>query len=204
MRWGEVALARLRTAVVVFVVSMIVMAGSSCASPGPVAAPAPGIAPAPSAAAAPSPVATDPSQLPLSPADLPIPGFLPPQVEPIVEDAVGGLVALYDSDIDRRQLGVTIVALPDPVAARDALQGAATSTRQLRAGVQESPAAVGDGGLLFTGYELDGVSSSLLLFTQDGASVAMEFRSPTEAPIADDAVLEAGIRQATRLRAAFH
>ena len=102
-----------------------------------------------------------------------------------------------------RQLGTTIVLLPDPAAAQDATAGAASSTGEQRTGARSAPAPVGDHAVIFTGYELAGTASTLLLFSQGTASVAMDFRSPSTDPIPTAAVIETGTRQAARLRPAF-
>ena len=52
--------------------------------------------------------------------------------------------------------------------------------------------------MIFTGYELAGTASTLLLFSQGTASVAMDFRSPSTDPIPTAAVIETGTRQAAR------
>ena len=95
------------------------------------------------------------------------------------------------------------MVLPDPAAAQDAMQGAASSTLEQRAGARSSSAPVGDRAMLFTGYRLAGTESTLLLFSQGSASVAMEFRSPETDPVPADAVLAAGARQASRLKPAY-
>ncbi len=72
-----------------------------------------------------------------------------------------------------------------------------------RTGARSAPAPVGDHAVIFTGYELAGTASTLLLFSQGTASVAMDFRSPSTDPIPTAAVIETGHRQAARLRPAF-
>ena len=179
---------------------LVALAAAGCTSASPQPAPAP--APAPTTAAAP-PTAPDLRQLLIDPADIAVPGFGPPTVQPLAEDAVSGLVAAFDTADAERQLGTTIVLLPDPAAARDATLGAASSTAEQRTGARSAPAPVGDQAVIFTGYELAGTASTLLLFSQGTAAVVMDFRSPSTDPIPPEAVIETGNRQAALLEPSF-
>jgi hypothetical protein len=187
--------------------ALAVLGGAGCAGAPPVAAPPPVSTPAP----APAPEAADPAaapgpdlrQLLIDPSDIAVTGFLEPMVQPLAEDAVTGLVATFDTKEGERQLGTTIVLLPDAAAAQEATAGAVSSTGEQRTGARSTPAPVGDHAVIFTGYELAGTASTLLLFSQGTASVAMDFRSPSTDPIPTAAVIETGTRQAARLRPAF-
>jgi hypothetical protein len=187
--------------------ALAVLGGAGCASAPPVAAPPPVSTPAP----APAPESADPApapgpdlrQLLIDPGDIAVAGFLEPMVQPLAEDAVTGLVATFDTEDGERQLGTTIVLLPDAAAAQEATTGAVSSTGEQRTGARSTPAPVGDHAVIFTGYELAGTVSTLLLFSQGTASVAMDFRSPSTDPIPTAAVIETGTRQAARLRPAF-
>jgi hypothetical protein len=191
--------------------ALAVLGGAGCAGAPPVAAPPPVSAPAP--APAPAPETADPApapaagpdlrQLLIDPGDIAVTGFLEPTVQPLAEDAVTGLVATFDTEDGERQLGTTIVLLPDAAAAQEATAGAVSSTGEQRTGARSTPAPVGDHAVIFTGYELAGTASTLLLFSQGTASVAMDFRSPSTDPIPTAAVIETGTRQAARLRPAF-
>jgi hypothetical protein len=187
--------------------ALAVLGGAGCAGGPPVAAPPPVSSPAP----APAPETADPApapgpdlrQLLIDPSDIAVTGFLEPMVQPLAEDAVTGLVATFDTEDGERQLGTTIVLLPDAAAAQEATAGAVSSTGEQRTGARSTPAPVGDHAVIFTGYELAGTASTLLLFSQGTASVAMDFRSPSTDPIPTAAVIETGTRQAARLRPAF-
>ena len=188
-------------------VAIAVLAGAGCAGATPALAPPPVSTPAP----APAPETADPApapgpdlrQLLIEPGDIAVTGFLEPMVQPLAEDAVTGLVATFDTEDGERQLGTTIVLLPDAAAAQEATAGAVSSTGEQRTGARSTPAPVGDHAVVFTGYELAGTASTLLLFSQGTASVAMDFRSPSTDPIPTAAVIETGTRQAARLRPAF-
>lgn len=200
-RDGGTGMARFRRTLPVALIALVVLAATGCTAASEVAPATPSPATAP-AAAPPSP-RPDLRRLLLDPADIPIPGMLPPSAQPLAEDAIDGLTATFDTADGERQLGVTIVLLPDPGAAQEAMLGAAGSTQEQRTDAVSAEAAIGDRAVVFTGYELAGTTSTMLLFSQGRASVAMEFRSPSTAPIPTDAVLAAGTRQAARLQAEF-
>jgi hypothetical protein len=187
--------------------ALAVLGGAGCAGASPVPAPSPVSTPAPAPAPEPADPAPAPGpdlrQLLIDPGDIAVTGFLEPTVQPLAEDAVSGLVATFDTEDGERQLGMTIVLLPDAAAAQEATAGAVSSTGEQRTGARSTPAPVGDHAVIFTGYELAGTASTLLLFSQGTASVAMDFRSPSTDPIPIAAVIETGTRQAARLRPAF-
>jgi hypothetical protein len=187
--------------------ALAVLGGAGCAGASPVPAPSPVSTPAPAPAPEPADPAPAPGpdlrQLLIDPGDIAVTGFLEPTVQPLAEDAVSGLVATFDTEDGERQLGMTIVLLPDAAAAQEATAGAVSSTGEQRTGARSTPAPVGDHAVIFTGYELAGTASTLLLFSQGTASVAMDFRSPSTDPVPTAAVIETGTRQAARLRPAF-
>ena len=185
----------------------LVLAG--CASSPTAAAPAPAPTPAlartaePPPPVPPAPSAPDLRQFVIAPTDIPLPGFGAPTFGPLGESAVEGLTAYFESEDGERQLGETIVLLPDADAARSALQGAATQTEQQRPGAQSTPVPVGDGGRLISGYQREGTASTLLLFTAGRASVAMDFRSAATDPVPAETAVAAGERQAALLASYF-
>ncbi len=162
-------------------------------------APSPGITTAAAPAPAPPPAQPDLARLLITAEDIPLPGFLPPSVRPLDEDAVAGLEAFFDSQDGSRQLGQTIVLLPDAEAARSAMLGAARLTAQQRPGASSVPAPVGAAGVIITGFRRDGTASTLLLFSEGAASVAMDFRSAETDPVPPEPVIAAGVRQAALL-----
>ena len=93
---------------------------------------------------APAPETADPApapgpdlrQLLIDPSDIAVTGFLEPMVQPLAEDAVSGLVAMFDTEDGERQLGTTIVLLPDAAAAQEATAGAVSSTGEQRTGAR--------------------------------------------------------------------
>ncbi|MHA6793607.1 hypothetical protein ACVGVM_08840 [Pseudonocardia bannensis] len=132
--------------------------------------------------------------------DIPLPGFSQHGSQPIDESGVKGVAVVFGDEAGSRQLGETIVLLPDADAARRAMQGAVSSTQDQRSGVTTSAVPIGDSGVLITGYELGGTASTMLLFSQGVASVAMDFRSAATDPVPVDVVTAVGARQADLLR----
>jgi hypothetical protein len=173
---------------------------TGCSSAREIVAPPPAPVTTAARTPAPAPPPADLGQLLISAEDIPLPGFLPPVVRPLDEDAVEGVEAFFDSQDGSRQLGQTIVLLPDADAARSAMLGAARLTEQQRTGASSAPAPAGDAGVIITGFQHDGTASTLLLFSVGTASVAMDFRSPAADPVPPAAAIAAGVRQAALLR----
>ncbi|WP_214368713.1 hypothetical protein [Pseudonocardia sp. H11422] len=175
------------------------LAGSACASSADDtgATPSPdGVAPVSATAPA---AAVDVGRLLIQAGDIPLPGFSQLDVQPIEEGPVRGVAAVFGTEDGSRQLGETIVLLPDAAAARTAVEGAAASSQEQRPGATTSTVPVGDTAAIITGYESEGTASTLLFFSQGVASVAMDFRSAATDPVPPDVVTAVGIKQATLL-----
>ncbi|GEL18383.1 hypothetical protein [Pseudonocardia asaccharolytica] len=175
--------------------SVVVITACGTSSP-PAPAPPP---PAPSAAPTPQASADDLSALLIQPSDVQIPGLSRQGVQQVGEGTLRGVATFFSTEDGTRQLGETIILLPDPEAARSAVQGAASMTQQQRPGATMSAVPVGEGAVLFTGFEHEGTASTLLLFNQGVASVAMDFRGPAGDPVPPDVATTAGARQAALL-----
>jgi hypothetical protein len=106
------------------------------------------------------------------------------------------VATVFGTEDGSRQVGETIVLLPDAEAAQAAVRGAASTTQKQRPGATASAAQVGDTAVIITGYEFEGTASTLLLFSQGVASVAMDFRSAAADPVLPDVVTAVGVRQA--------
>jgi hypothetical protein len=178
------------------VIIVSVLGGCACGSSADAAVAPP--AQVSSAAAAPS---VDVGQLVIQAGDIPLSGFSQQSLQPVTEGPVTGVVAVFGTADGTRQLGETIILLPDAAAARTAVQGVVSTTQTQRPGSTTAEVAVGDLGVLITGYRVNGMASSLLLLSQGVASVAIEFRSPATDPVPADVVTAVGIRQAALLKA---
>jgi hypothetical protein len=179
------------------VIIVSVLGGCACGSSAD-AAVAPPAQVSSAAAAAPS---VDVGQLVIQAGDIPLSGFSQQSLQPVTEGPVTGVVAVFGTADGTRQLGETIILLPDAAAARTAVQGVVSTTQTQRPGSTTAEVAVGDLGVLITGYRVNGMASSLLLLSQGVASVAIEFRSPATDPVPADVVTAVGIRQAALLKA---
>jgi hypothetical protein len=95
-----------------------------------------------------------------------------------------------------RQIGDTIVILPDASAAAAALEGSkATLGNGVISGTPQ-PAAVGDGGTMVSGTSPDGSKAvTVLRFTEGNALTTLEFNGPANDPVPPDMVIEVGLKQ---------
>ncbi|MFC5993491.1 hypothetical protein ACFQE5_04585 [Pseudonocardia hispaniensis] len=184
------------TAVVLGIIVTAACGPSSAQTPPPT--PAPAAAPT-SAPPASQPSADELSTLVVQAGDIPIPGLSGQGVQRVEEGTLRGVATSFSTEDGRRRVGETIVLLPDPDAARSAVQGAASTTQQQRPGATMSVVPVGEYAVLFTGFEYQGTASTLLLFSQGVASVAMDFRSPAGEPVPPEVATAAGERQAALL-----
>ncbi|WP_231644208.1 hypothetical protein [Mycolicibacterium baixiangningiae] len=113
-----------------------------------------------------------------------------------------GVSALFVNEADTRAIGVTITVLPDPAAAKAALDASLHAIGGSVAGGQPAPSVVGTDGTVVTGTSPDGAKEvTALLFTEGPAVTRMEFQSAPGDPTALDVVNDIGIKQAIALRA---
>lgn len=177
-----------------------VLGASACGSPADAAVALPAqVSPAPSPTPAPGASGVDVSRLVITAADIPLPGLTRQSVQAVTQGPLTGATALFGTADGTKQVGETIVVLPDAAAARTAVQGAVSSTQSQRPGSTTSTVPVGDQGVVITGYQQNGTASTLLLFSQGVASVAMDFRSPATDPVPADVATAAGGKQAALL-----
>jgi hypothetical protein len=113
-----------------------------------------------------------------------------------------GVSALFVNEADTRAIGVTITVLPDPAAAKAALDTSLHAIGGSVAGGQPVPSTVGTDGTVVAGTSIDGAKEvTALLFTEGPAVVRMEFQSAPGDPTPLDVVNDIGIKQAIALRA---
>ena len=87
-----------------------------------------------------------------------------------------GVAAVFSNQADTREIGDTIMILPDSASAATALEGAKSSLGSNVTGGDPEPAAVGEGGTIVQGHSPDGSKSvTVLLFTEGKAFVTLEF-----------------------------
>jgi hypothetical protein len=109
--------------------------------------------------------------------DIALPGdtftAAPPTENP---NGKAGVATVYSNQADTREIGDTIMILPDSAGAATALEGAKSALGSNVTGGEPQPAAVGEGGTIVQGMSPDGGKSvTVLLFTEGKAFVTLEF-----------------------------
>lgn len=95
-----------------------------------------------------------------------------------------GVATVYSNQTDTREVGDTILILPEPAGAATALDGAKASLGSAVTGGSPEPAAVGTGGTIISGTSPDGSKSvTVVLFTEGKAFVTLEFDGKADDPV---------------------
>jgi hypothetical protein len=173
--------------------------GSSTDSGDPPATSKPADASASAAATSSASSSTDLAALVIKPEDIPIPGFTQKSSTPVSESGTNGIAVLFADAADARQLGDTILVLPNEAAAKSAMQAALTATQGQVTGGTATPVQVGDGGTVVTGAA-NGKASTVLIFQQGTAFVVMQFDSAPNDPVPADLVTTVGQKQADSIK----
>jgi hypothetical protein len=142
---------------------------------------------------------TDLAALVIKPEDIPIPGFTQKSSTPVSESGANGVAVLFANADDTRELGDTILVLPDETAASAAMQAAVTATQGQVTGGTATPVQVGDGGTVVTGAQA-GKASTVLIFQQGKALVVMQFDSAPADPVPADLATTVGQKQADKIK----
>ena len=180
-------------------------------SPGsqtPTAQPAPAAEPSSSASssasATPSSATaqpTDYSALLIKASDIPGGAFKmqPPQPNP---GGHPGVAALFANDGDTREIGDTIMVLPDASDAASVLRATITAAGPTVSGGTPQPADVGTGGTKLTGTSPDGAKSiTILMFSEGRAVVTIEFDGAANDPVPQDGALDIARKQDAAIKA---
>jgi hypothetical protein len=158
---------------------------------------------APSTASSSAPAAggtVDVAKLVIKAGDIPIPGFTQTASTPVSQSGANGVAVSFANADGSRQVGDTIVTLPDTGAAKTALDAAMNAAKGQIEGVKSAPVQIGDGGYLLSGTE-SGKSATILIFQQGTAFVVMEFASAAGDPVPEEVVNQVGQKQAELLKA---
>ena len=142
---------------------------------------------------------TDFAALVIKPEDIPIPGFAQKTSTPLSESGAKGIAVLFATADDTRQVGDTILVLPDEAAASSAMQAAVTASTGQVTGGTATPVQVGDGGTVVSGSQ-NGKASTILLFQQGTAFVVLQFDSAPNDPVPADLVTAVGQKQAAAIK----
>jgi hypothetical protein len=153
-----------------------------------------------SASAAPTSAATDGQdygKLLIAASDITAPGDTFTAQEPTLNpNGKPGVAALFANGADTREIGDTILVLPDAAGASTALQGAAAALGGAVADGTPNPAEVGTDGTMVSGTSPDGAKAvTVLLFTEGTAFTTLEFDSAPGDPVPPEFVLDVGQKQ---------
>lgn len=107
-----------------------------------------------------------------------------------------GVAAVFSNQGDTREIGDTIMILPDSAGAAASLEGAKSSLGSNVTGGDPQPAAVGEGGTIVQGHSPDGAKSvTVLLFTEGKAFVTLEFDGKPDDPVPPAFATDIGQKQ---------
>jgi hypothetical protein len=175
---------------------------SACGSSGNTASTSASSAPSDSPSSAPATAASSPaagaaadlSKLVIQPGDIPIPGFAQKSSQPVSQGGANGIAVLFANAEDTREVGDTIVLLPDAPAAATAAKAAVSASQAQFAGATAAPAQVGDGATVLSGTQ-NGKATTVLIFQEGKAFVVMQFDSAENDPVPADLVTSVGQKQ---------
>jgi hypothetical protein len=113
-----------------------------------------------------------------------------------------GVAVTFANQTDTRELGDTILIMPDAAAAAAALDAGTASVNNAVTGGNLEPAAVGAGGRIIAGTTPDGSKAATLLqFTEGKAFVTLEFDSAPNDPVPPEIVTDVGQKQDAAIKA---
>ena len=147
--------------------------------------------------------ATDYTTLLIKPEDIVVPNdsFVaePPQPNPGGSEGVA--VGFHNAD-QSRSIGDSIMILPDPEAAKTAMDGAVKALDQSIANPSPQPVQVGDNGVIASGTSPDGSKAvTVVTFTQGKGFVVMQFDSPPGDAPGNDFATALAQKQAENIKA---
>ena len=135
--------------------------------------------------------------------DIVAPGDTFTAQEPTVNPAgAPGVATVFSNGGDTREIGDTILVLPDAAAAATALKGATAALGSSVVGGTPAPASVGSDSVVVAGTSPDGSKAvTVLLFTQGPAFVTLQFDSAAEDPVPPEFVLDVAGKQDQKITA---
>jgi hypothetical protein len=129
--------------------------------------------------------------------DIALPGdtftAAPPTENP---NGKSGVATVFSNQGDTREIGDTIMILPDAAGAATALDGARSSLGSAVKGGDAQPAAVGEGGTIVSGTSPDDSKSvTVLIFSEGKAFVTLEFDGKPDDPVPPAFATDIGQKQ---------
>ena len=138
---------------------------------------------------------TDYSALLIQTSDIPGDAFTmqPPQLNP---GGNPGVAATFANQGNTRQIGDTIMVLPNASDAASTLQATITAAGPTVSGGTPQPADVGTGGTMLTGTSPDGAKAiTIYMFSEGKGVVTLEFDSAANDPVPPDGALDIARKQ---------
>ncbi|KAA0100057.1 hypothetical protein CIW49_08300 [Mycolicibacterium sp. P1-18] len=146
---------------------------------------------------------TDYATLLIPAEDIVAPGDTFTAQEPTLNPAgAPGVATVFFNGGDTREIGDTILVLPDAAGAATALKGATGALDASVVGGTPAPASVGSDSVMVSGTSPDGAKAvTVLLFTQGPAFVTLQFDSAAEDPVPPEFVLDVAGKQDQKITA---
>jgi hypothetical protein len=146
---------------------------------------------------------TDYAKLLIAASDIVAPGDTFTAQEPTMNpNGAPGVATVFSNGGDTREIGDTILVLPDAAGAATALKGATAALGTSVVGGTPAPASVGSDSVMVSGASPDGAKAvTVLLFTQGSAFVTLEFDSAAEDPVPSEFVLDVAGKQDQKITA---
>jgi hypothetical protein len=113
-----------------------------------------------------------------------------------------GVATVFSNHDDTREIGDTILILPDAASAASALEGSKASLGSNVTGGEPQPAAVGSNGTIVSGASPDGSKSvTVVLFTEGKAFVTLEFDGKPDDAVPPDFATSIAEKQDSAIKA---
>jgi hypothetical protein len=113
-----------------------------------------------------------------------------------------GVATVFSNNGDTREIGDTIMVLPDADSAGIALKGAVDALGSSVVGGTPEPAKVGSDATMVSGTSPDGSKAvTVLVFAEGAAFSTLEFDSGADDPVPPEFVLDVAGKQAEKIKA---
>jgi hypothetical protein len=146
---------------------------------------------------------TDYAKLLIAASDIAAPGDTFSAQEPTKNpNGAPGVATVFSNGGDTREIGDTILVLPDAEGAATALKGATASLSTSVVGGTPAPASVGSDSVMVSGASPDGAKAvTVILFTRGAAFVTLEFDGAADDPVPTEFALDVAGKQDQKITA---
>jgi hypothetical protein len=157
-------------------------------------------APGSSSAGSTSSGSSDYAALLIAPSDIPVAGFTLTKSQAV--PGAKGVTGLFANADDTRELGDSIVVLPNAAAAKTAFDAAVSAAGDSVKDAKVADLAVGDTGKLVTGTSGDGNDeTAVAIFVEGGTFVTLQFGSKSGDTIPAEVIQQVAKAQDDKLKA---